>query len=565
MFAPLLRPRLRLLRLALGLALLAGSAAGGGGGAARSVSAAIVVHADVLVASQLSGALVGHGIEDVNHELVGGIDVNAVFGESFEEPAGPGGVSGAPGGAARATWAALAPVPQGCTFEVAVGDAFNGAQSQAIVSAGATASACGVVNRGLGSGGLSLAPGVEYAVSFYAKRLAGAAPLTVALMDGPAVVASATLAVAGAGAWAPFAAMLSIPTTFAGTVCSQDAAPLVPCAANSDNLCITCSGALAIALPAGAAGSVLLDQVSLIAQSGGPGPADGLPDSRRDVVALLSPGPGFGATPFGMGVTALRLGGSAILVDGYRWKSWRGPAALRTPYEGFWYSSPSSRRWGFFEFLALCERIRSIRLCVTTMNSNETLQDVDDFVEYAYGDALTTLWGAQRSADGHEAPYAPFAIEIGNEQSHTSAAFIAQVAGFARAIARASLRLQLPFKIATLIGVTPGAWAPASVLPLASALSGPDFAPLDLMLDFHIGGDSPATDPVQAFAFIAGVRDALANASSTIRGAVLEENGGRHDMERALGHARNSNRLHCLGDFVRIETAANGLQVVGRK
>ena len=558
-------PSLRLLTSAACIGLVVTRAASSG---AFSPSASIVVHADVLVA-QLSGALVGNGIEDVNHELVGGIATNAVFGESFEEPSGPGGVSGAPGGPARATWAALAPVPALCAFEVVVGDAFNGAQSQAIVASGATASACGVVNRGLGSGGLSIAPGANYSVRLYAKRLSGDAsvPLVVTLLDTTTqqVVVSAALAVGASGApWALYEVTLPVPAAFAGTVCGQDATPVVPCAANSDALCISCSGALAIALPASAAvagTTVLLDQVSLVAQSGGPGPADGLPDSRRDVVALLSK-EGYGGTP-GMGVSALRLGGSAILVDGYRWKPSRGPVDLRQPYNGFWYVPPSSRRWAFYEFLALCEAVSSVRVCVVTLNSAETLQDVADFVEYAYGDP-STVWGAQRSADGHAAPYRPFAVEIGNEQDHTDPAFIAQVAAFARALAQAAARLGLPFRITVLLGVTPGTWAPVSILPLASALSGPDFAPLNFLLDHHIGGDNPETDPAIAFTFIASVRDVLANASSSIRGAVLEENGGRHDMQRALGHARNSNRLRCLGDFVQLETAANGLEVAGR-
>ena len=53
-------------------------------------------------------------------------------------------------------------------------------------------------------------------------------------------------------------------------------------------------------------------------------------------------------------------------------------------------------------------------------------------------------------------------------------------------------------------------------------------------------------------------------ALSSTSSQVLEENGGRHDVQRALGHARNANRFRCLGDFVKIQTAANGFQVLGR-
>ena len=534
---------------------------------ATGAAASIVVHADAVLADNLSPALVGHGIEDVNHELIGGIAVTRVFGESFEEAVGPGGVSGAAGGAVRATWAALAPVPPQCTFSVAVGDAFNGVQSQVLnssSSSSSTAASCGIANRGLDSGGMSFAPGVTYALQLFAKRLAGAPslPLAVALYDAAtsAVVASATLAVESAS-WTRLAATLAVPAAFAGTVCAQDAAPLVPCYANAESLCISCSGALTIALPVGVAGSVALDQVSLVAQSGGQGPAPGLPASRRDVVALLGP-EGYGGSP-GMGLTALRLGGSMTNADAYLWKAFRGPAELRPPYKAFWYGPPSSSSWGFFEFLALCEATPSVALCVTSMNSAETLADVADFIEYVYGNASTVM-GAQRVADGHAAPYKRFAIEIGNEQDHTSPLWISQVSAFASTIAATATHLGLPFQVPVLFGVMYGTWPPEEILPLAAAVSGPAFAPLDLMLDFHVGGDNPAADPVVAFNFIASVRDVLQNASSLIRGAVLEENGGRHDMQRALGHARMNSRLHCLGNFLRVITAANGLQVLGR-
>ncbi|CAJ1358606.1 unnamed protein product, partial [Effrenium voratum] len=40
------------------------------------------------------GSLVGGGIEDVNHELYGGLYSQMIYGESFEEPAGSSGLSG---------------------------------------------------------------------------------------------------------------------------------------------------------------------------------------------------------------------------------------------------------------------------------------------------------------------------------------------------------------------------------------------------------------------------------------------------------------------------------------
>ena len=43
-----------------------------------------------------------------------------------------------------------------------------------------------------------------------------------------------------------------------------------------------------------------------------------------------------------------------------------------------------------------------------------------DFVEYAYGGAHNSTWGALRAADGHPAPYPPMAIEISNEASSSA-------------------------------------------------------------------------------------------------------------------------------------------------
>lgn len=108
-------------------------------------------------------------------------------------------------------------------------------------------------------------------------------------------------------------------------------------------------------------------------------------------------------------------------------------------------------------------------------------------------------------------------------------------------------------------------WPPAQATAMATSLA-PWTPYLDLYWDFHVGGDDPATDPAAAFTFIAAVAEVFANVSAAsgtppMRGAVLEENGGRHDVQRALGHARMNNRLHCLSDVVRVATAANGLQV----
>ena len=84
----------------------------------------------------------------------------------------------------------------------------------------------------------------------------------------------------------------------------------------------------------------------------------------------------------------------------------------------------------------------------------------------------------------------------------------------------------------------------------------------DWYFDFHIGGDSLSVGG--DWETLTSCNAYLKSVGSKIRGVVLEENGGLHSIQRALGHARRSNRLHCLGDFMRADTPANGLQVLGR-
>ena len=150
-------------------------------------------------------------------------------------------------------------------------------------------------------------------------------------------------------------------------------------------------------------------------------------------------------------------------------------------------------------------------------------------------------------------------------QDHTSPAYIAQITALVRATNASAARLRLPFRLSIVIGAVWIPWPPAQATAMATSLA-PWTLYMDLYWDFHVGGDDPATDPTAAFNFIAAVAAVFANVSASagtppMRGAVLEENGGRHDVQRALGHARMNNRLHCLSDVVRVATAANGLQV----
>ena len=67
--------------------------------------------------------------------------------------------------------------------------------------------------------------------------------------------------------------------------------------------------------------------------------------------------------------------------------------------------------------------------------------------------------------------------------------------------------------------------------------------------DCHTGGDSPADGTVTAGALIE-LRQILRDAGSDMRAAVLEENGGTHNMLRMLGHVTQNHANMLLHHYI---------------
>ena len=252
------------------------------------------------------------GIEDVNHELIGGISTQLVWGESFEEPGANSsrGVSAA-GTNGHPTWLPTDSSAPDCEFELVRGIAAKtGLQSQFIAGTG-----CGVRNRGLDFGGHSFVAGEAYAGHLFAKG-DSASTIEVSLADWSTntTLARQTLAVPAGDVWAMHNITL---TPTAGTRCSTTAVGAdryKTCAGNAENLCPICNGEFRIVVRSGA---VLLDQVFLeqVSLRFADQP------TRKSVVSLMKDTMGFGV---------LRNGGSQCNSNGYRWKGFRGePEVMR--------------------------------------------------------------------------------------------------------------------------------------------------------------------------------------------------------------------------------------------
>lgn len=132
-------------------------------GVHQNVDATIVVRPSAIIAD-ISEAMNGAGMEELNHEIYGGIYSQLIHGESFEEPSGLHGVSGEgfinrgnptksdDGNTSYITWQAMPTAfgmhQSGCRFSVNTTVALNGNQSQRIGCEGSTCS-CSLLNRGV--------------------------------------------------------------------------------------------------------------------------------------------------------------------------------------------------------------------------------------------------------------------------------------------------------------------------------------------------------------------------------------------------------------------------------
>ena len=347
-------------------------------------------------------------MEELNHEIYGGIYSQMIHGESFEEPAGVDGVSGQSftntwstsrvkptgddGNSSYITWQPSA--PEGCSFS-ASSTAINGNRSQS-VSCTTPPCSCAIVNRGVDATGFTFDSSTKLEGYFFARQLPRRAAPTTAGGSGSAAAVSVAVELidesvrggCGAGdAVCPVLAGQTItldPTAAhtgqwqrinislsgirgAATRCMDGSGvgpSFVRCVGQygggnpgyfpveghmyeeNVRVCLTCTGSVRLRVESKAAGAtVLLDQVFLSPASVYGGNLARLP-ARLDVGESMA-----------QAWQALRFGGGGT-ADGttYRWKQWRGPRWLRPPMANRAYPWHSN---GFmaFETLELAEQL----------------------------------------------------------------------------------------------------------------------------------------------------------------------------------------------------------------
>ena len=513
--------RIRLLRISciaawLTLALLVARAG-------RCDDVTIDVRADHVI-GHVSRHLTGACIEDVNHEIYGGIYSQMIFGESFQEPAPaptlplkeaemPRSVSG--------MWRPFVRGKAAGKFTIVRQRPFVGAQSQQVVLESGEGE-LGIENRGLNRWGMSFVAGKPYE-GYVWLRAEKPTILFAALEsgDGSETHAEQSLKVAG-DEWQRI--------DFSLTPGVGDKA-----------------GRFALKLKQ--PGSVAIGHAFL--QPGEWGRFKGLP-VRRDVADGL----------INQGISVLRYGGSMVNNSGYKWKNMIGPRDRRPPYSGTWYRY-SSNGWGIPEFMSFCEAAGFEY--IPDFYMGETPQDMADFIDYAQAPA-DSEWGRKRTAGGHPAPYRLRYMELGNEE-RVDEKYAEKFEAVAAAIWAKDPKMILvvgdfafhqpindPFHFAG---------ADSGITTLAAQQRILRFAKRhdrEVWFDVHVWTDHPEAANASLIGMLS-FTDALAKVADGARHrvAVFELNSGNHSQKRALANALAINAIERDGRSP-IVCSANGLQ-----
>ncbi|MBV9467901.1 MAG: DUF1080 domain-containing protein, partial [Abitibacteriaceae bacterium] len=407
-------------------------------------------------------------------------------------------------------WDAIQTGTAQAEFRLDTNSPYNGAQCQ-MVRHCAGAGWVGVANRGLNHWGIAVQQGQELAGRLYLRgAVQGRVTLVLQSADGSRTYAIQTLHGVTPD-WEKFTIALKPNATDA-------------------------NARLAVMLDK--PGTLWLDQVVLTPT--GDARFNGLP-VRADIARQLQ----------NEGVTFLRYGGSMVNAPGYRWKNMIGDPDKRPPYHGTWYPY-STNGWGIEDFVQFCAAAKIE--AAFAINIEETAQDAADLAEYLNG-SVTTPWGRRRAQNGHPRPYGVRWIELGNEEvigSDNAAEYdhyIQRFNALADAIYAKDPKIQL---------VCSAWWRPesANVERVFKALNG-KAAYWDLHVwadDAHAGSDVERQLTQMQSLFQKWVP------GTAMQCVIFEENGGLHNVQRALGHATILNAVRRHNDFVPVSCPANALQ-----
>lgn len=244
------------------------------------------------------------------------------------------------------------------------------------------------------------------------------------------------------------------------------------------------------------------------------------------------------------GLKVLRYGGLMVNAPEYRWKNMIGERAKRPQYHGYWYPY-STNGFGIEEYLQFCEAAGFEP--VFAINMEETAKDAADLVDYLNAPA-SNPWGRRRAENGHPEPYGVKYIQIGNEEMGEPH-YIQRFKILQKAMKERDPNLQF---------IVAAWWDPGfpGTRKVVEELNG-----IADLWDVHVSGENlhDGNDADRLFTEMPKLIQEW-TPGNRLKACVLEENGNRHDFQRALGHAHVLNTLERHGDYVLMDCPANCLQ-----
>lgn len=452
------------------------------------------------VKAEISPTLYGTGMEDVNHEIYGGLDAQRLFGESFEE-ALPTGQDIRQKHGVSSSWRKAESL-DGADF-IRDQKVFHwGTASQRLLPGGGVAA---ISNHGLRDWGVPCTAGRKMVGYVWTRGKVDRLEVALQSEYGDRTYATAVLATTADELW------------------HKAEFELTPSATDAHGRFL---------LRASGRGDVALDDVYL---ADAPTNEFGKLGCREDIVA------GFREE----GVTFLRWGGTMANAREYRLKAMEGKGERR-PYEAFWYRKGSGG-FGPYEFVRMAAAMKlpaafSISAYEETdaaVRLAEELKAVDVPLYVEIGNEELTGWGENRE-DRRDL------VGVTN--------YVTSARRLVAAMRAANPRLQF---VAAGMWTGPGGMKDLPVMEAA-------FRGLDGVVewwDVHTTIVEPVAARRNAL-LAKRVMELFRewNPKTTMRVAVFEENGNNHGLDRALAHAVMLETAREMGGDCLTSCPANALQ-----
>ncbi len=463
-------------------------------GATRPVKVSVDVST---VRAEVPRTLYGTGMEDVNHEIYGGLDAQRLYDESFEETLPPQVIPHSPRGSGNKTcgrqWTDISTDGGILLRDAAV--AHWGKQSQLLMPGGGTA---GVANRGLNGWGVPCREGKKMIGHFFARGEVGRLEVKLQRQDGRITYASETVKLPGGGEWKKLEFALVPDTT---------------------------DPAARFLILASGGGKAWIDDAYLVDE---PTNEFGRMGCREDIVAAFRK----------EGLTFLRWGGSMVNAPDYLLKNMQGE---RRPYEGFWFKKSSG---GFMvkEFAQMADLMKLP--CAFSIHAYDTTEDAVALAEWLkrFDGFICVQIGNEECAGFTPAGGKPTMADIRRYCENLRRLVPAMRKAnpklvFAGAVMWQMKHMDLMEETFRLTDGYVEYW------------------------DIHVGAfDVKAGNGTRHALKTFREMITRINPKTTMKAAIFEENSYIHNMRRALAHASNLEAAREAGPFLLTSCPANALQ-----